>query len=137
MNACEPLVSTVDKIAIAAKITIATRAAEKANAHALTDRPTLNAGTAGIYASDGFMAGYSRPVDWKLTLHGTGIGMAYAASLDAYPYLAWPRIANGLPHKLKPSGGHGLHRLIGRRAFHHSVPSTHASVIKAACAYTA
>jgi hypothetical protein len=56
MNASEFLVLTVDKIAIAAKVTIATRAAEKANAHALTDRPALNAGTEGVYASDDFVA---------------------------------------------------------------------------------
>ena len=29
---------------------------------------------------------------------------------------SWPRIANGLPHELKPSRGRGLNRLIGRRA---------------------
>src|SRR5215472_11645433 len=74
------------------------------------------------------MAGHPRPVDWKLTLHGTCIRMAHAASLDAYPHLAWPRIAIGLPHELKPSRGHRLHRLVGRRAVHQSTPSADISV---------
>ena len=87
MNACEPLVSTVDEIAITAKVTIATRAAEKANAHALTDRPALNAGTEGIYASDDFVAWEARPVDRKRAFNGARIGMADAACLDAYPHL--------------------------------------------------
>src|SRR6266446_386779 len=50
--------------------------------------------------------------------------MAYAAGFDAYPDLARARIANGLAYELEPSRSHSLHRLIGRRAFHHSVPST-------------
>jgi hypothetical protein len=37
-------------------------------------------GAERVDPTDGFMAGHPRPVDWKCTLHGTGIGMAYAAT---------------------------------------------------------
>src|SRR5215471_2629406 len=128
MNAGEFLIAAVHQLAAAAKFAIAAEASEEPDAHALPDDPALYMGAERVDSTDGFMAGHPRPVDWKLTLHGTGVRMAHAASLDAYPYFAWPRIANGLPHELKPSRGHGLHRLIGRRAFQHSVPSTDSSV---------
>src|SRR5216684_219621 len=132
MDAGEFLIAAVYDVASTAIFAIAAEASEEADAHALPDDPALYMGAERVDPADGLMAGHPRPVDWKRTVHGTGIGMAYAASLDAYPYLAQPRIANGFPHELKPSRGHGLHRLIGRRAFHHSVPSTDISVIKAA-----
>src|SRR5215469_11343939 len=135
MNAGKFLIAAVYEVAFAAKFAIAAGASEEADADALLDDPALYIGAERVDPTDGFMAGHPRPVDWKLTLHGTGVRMAHAASLDAYPYFAWPRIANGLPHELKPSRGNGLHRLIGRRAFHHSVPSTDSSVTKAACAH--
>src|SRR6516165_2262872 len=135
MNAGEFLIAAVYEVTFAAKFAIAAGASEEADADALPDDPALYLGAERVYPTDGFMAGHPRPVDWKLTLHGTSVRMAHAASLDAYPYFAWPRIANRLPHELKPSRGNGLHRLIGRRAFHHSVPSTDSSVTKAACAH--
>src|SRR5215472_3053843 len=124
MNAGEFLVATGYELASATIFAIAAGASEEADAHALPDGPALYMGAEHVDPTDGFMAGRPRPVDWKRTLHGTRIRMAYAASLDAYPHLAGPRIANGLPHELKLSRGHGLHRLIARRAAHHSTPST-------------
>src|SRR5262249_25723305 len=124
MNAGEFLIATVYEVASATIFAMAAGASEEADAHTLPDGPALYMGAERVDPTDGFMAGHPRPVDWKRTLHGTRIRMAYAASLDAYPHLAWPRIANGLPHELKPSRGHGLYRLIARRAAHHSTPST-------------
>jgi hypothetical protein len=88
MDAGEFLIAAVYEVASAAVVAIAAGASEEADAHALPDDPALHLGTERFDPTDGFMAGYPRPVDWKRTLHGTGIRMAYAASLDAYPYVA-------------------------------------------------
>ena len=81
--------------------------------HSLSDGPAPYVSAERVDPTDGFIARHSRPVDGKGALDSAGVRMAYATSLDAYPYLACPRFANGLPHKLKPSRGHGLHRSIG------------------------
>jgi hypothetical protein len=116
------LIAAVHQLTAAAIVAIAAEASEEADADALPDDPALYMGAERVDPTDGFMPGHPRPVDGKRTLHGSRIRMAYAASLDAHPHLAWPRIANVLSHELKPSRGHGLHRLIGR-AVHHSTPS--------------
>jgi hypothetical protein len=72
----------------ATKFAIAAEASAEADAHALPDDPALYIGAERVDPTDGFMAGHPRPIDWKLTLHGSDVRMAYAASLDVYPYLA-------------------------------------------------
>ena len=101
------------EVASTTKFAIAARASEETDANAPPDDPALDMGADRVDPIDSFMARHPRPVDRKHTLHGGAIRMAYAASLDVYSYLAKPRIANGLPHELKPSRGHDLHRLIG------------------------
>ena len=59
--------------------------------------------------------------------------MADAASLNTYPHMARAGISKRLTCKLKTARADGLYSLIGRRAFHHSVPSTDIPVIKPAC----
>jgi hypothetical protein len=118
MNAGEFLIAAAYEVPAAAIFAIAAKASEEADAYALPDGPALYVGAKRVDPANGFMAGHPRPVDWKHTVHSAGIRMAHAASLDANPYLAWPRIAIWLPHELKPSRGHSLYRSIGH-AFHH------------------
>ena len=124
MNPGEFLIAAVYQVASAAVFAIAAGASKEANANALPNYPALCIGPERVDSTDGFMAGHSWPVDWKQTVNGPGIRMAYAASLDAYPYFARPRIVHGLPHELKPPWSHSLYGLIRRHAFHHAPPST-------------
>src|SRR6516162_2518440 len=99
MNPRVFLVLTVHKVAAAAKFAITARAGEKADADPLADLPTANAGSHRVNAPDDLVAGNTRISDARETsLDSSGVRMAYAARLDAYPYLAWPGIANRLPH---------------------------------------
>jgi hypothetical protein len=52
MNAAIFLVPAVHEVAVAAELAIAAGAAEKPDPNALTDRPTLDAGTKRIDAAD-------------------------------------------------------------------------------------
>src|SRR5262245_27970381 len=65
MNTGKFPIPTVHEIAIATKLAIATRPAEKPDTHALTDNPALNTGAKRIYPADGLMAWHARPIDRK------------------------------------------------------------------------
>jgi hypothetical protein len=107
------LIFAVHEVSTPAPFAVSATATEEPDAYPVPDAPALYVFAERVDPTDGFMAGHPRPVDWEHTVYGSGIGMAYAAGLDAYPYLAWPGIANRLPHELEPSRGHGMHRLIG------------------------
>jgi hypothetical protein len=81
-----------------------------------TTQPCTWARTASIRPT-GLMARHQRLVDWKRSLHGSGIRVACTASFNAYPHLAWARVANKFPNELEPSGSHGLHCLISGLVF--------------------
>jgi hypothetical protein len=87
MNAGIFLVSAVHEIAIAAEFAMATRAAEKANTHPLTDRPALDTGTKGFDPPDDFMTWDARPIDRKQAFHRGGIRVADPTRLDANAYM--------------------------------------------------
>jgi hypothetical protein len=92
MNAGIFLVPAVHEIAISTKLAISTGATEKPHPNALTDFPTLHAGTDSIDSPDDLMARDARPFDRKQTFHSTRIGMANAACLDANAHLTRTRI---------------------------------------------
>jgi hypothetical protein len=87
MNAGIFLVPTVHKIAIAAELAIAARTPEEPDAHALTDRPALDAGTKRVDSPDELVAWDARPIDGELALYRAGIRMTYPARLDTNPDL--------------------------------------------------
>ena len=73
MNAGEFLIAAVYEVASAAIFAIAAEASEEANAGAPPDDPALYMGAERVDPTDGFMAGHPRPVDWKHTIHGSGV----------------------------------------------------------------
>src|SRR5262249_50410465 len=91
MNAGIFLVPAVHEIAIAAELAIAARAAEKPDAHALTERPALDSGTKRIDAAYKLMAWDARPLDRKQSFYCAGIRVADSTRLDADPHLAGSR----------------------------------------------
>src|SRR5215831_16314083 len=94
MNTGIFLVPAVHEFAVAAELAIAARAAEKADTHALTDRPALDAGTKRIDAPDDLMAWNARPFDRKQAFDRGGIGMADATRINADAHLARSRFTN-------------------------------------------
>ena len=98
MNPGVFLVPAVHEIAVSTKLAISTGTAKKPHTNALTNRPSLNAGTKGIDAPDRFMPGDARPIDRKQTFHSSGIGMANPARLDANPNLIGTGIEKWLPY---------------------------------------
>ena len=122
MNAGEFLIAAVYEVAFTAIFAIAAGASEEANAHALPYLPAPHIGAEHVDLADDFVAGDTGPIDRKHAFNGARIGVTDTASLDTYPHLAWAGISKRLPCKLKTARADGLHRLIGRRAFHHSVP---------------
>jgi hypothetical protein len=98
MNAGIFLVPAVHKIAIAAKLAIAARAGEKADTHALSNRPALDAGTKRIDPPDDFMPWDARPIDGKKPFHSAGIRVADPTRLDSNTYLIGTRIHKWLSY---------------------------------------
>jgi hypothetical protein len=121
------------EVAIAAEFAIPASAAKEPYPHALADRPALHIGAEHVDLADNFVARNAGPIDRKHPFNGAGIGMADAASLNTYPHMARAGISKRLTCKLKTARADGLYSLIGRRAFHHSVPSIDIPVIKPAC----
>src|SRR5262249_40071765 len=76
MNAGIFLVLTVHETAIAAEIAIAARTAEKADPHALPNRPALDTGTKRIDPPNELVAWDARPINGELTLYRAGIRVA-------------------------------------------------------------
>src|SRR5262249_6515487 len=131
VNTGELLIAAIHEVATAAEFAIAASAAEEPYPHALPYLPALHIGGEHVDLADDFVARNAGPIDRKQAVNGAGIGMADAASLDTYSRLAWARISKRLSCKLKTAWADSLYSLIGRRAFHHSVPSTNISVMKA------
>src|SRR5262249_25061648 len=92
MNAREFLVTTVHEIPISTELAITARTSEEAGTHTLANRPALHTGAKSIDPPDRFMPGDARPIDRKHTFHGSGIGMANPARLDANAHLTGSRI---------------------------------------------
>ena len=108
MNAGIFLVPAVYEIAIPAELAIATRAAEKPDTHALTDRPALDTGTKGIDPPDDFMARDARPIDRKQAFHRGRIRVADPTRLDANAYLIGTGLDEGLSYFLELSRSRDL-----------------------------
>jgi hypothetical protein len=113
MNAGESLVLTIHKIAGAAKIAVAARAAEEADAYALTDRPPLNTGANRIYTSNHFVAGDARPIVRKESFHGGSVRVAHATSLDANTHLTDTGIDQRFRYDLEFAGFGDLNCFVG------------------------
>jgi hypothetical protein len=113
MNAGIFLVPTVHEIAIAAKVAIAARAAQKPDTHSLTDRPALDTGTKRIDPPDELVAWDARPIDRELALYRAGIRVADPTRLDTNPDLTrWGR--RQFPfHNFQAAGLARLHGAIG------------------------
>src|SRR5215813_25641 len=79
MNARVFLVTTVHEIAIATKFAITARASEKADTHALTNRPALDTGAKGIDPPDHFMPWHARPANGKEAFYRARIRVAHTA----------------------------------------------------------
>src|SRR6516225_2173309 len=117
------LVPAVHEVAVAAELTIAARAAEKPDTHALTDRPALDTGTKRIDAADDLMAWDARPIDRKQAFHCAGIRMADPTRLGADPYRTGARSLQCLLCQLQPACADRMHCAIGRCGFHHYLPN--------------
>src|SRR5215831_4556734 len=116
MNAREFLVTTVHEIAISTELAITARTSEEADTHTLANRPALDTGAKSIDTPDRFMPGDARPIDRKQTFHGSGIGMANPAGLDANPNLTWTRLNHPALHHSKLAWCRDFHRCV--RAWH-------------------
>src|SRR5439155_16426099 len=92
MNAGIFLVPAVHEIAISAEFAIATKAAEKPDTHALTDRPSLDTGTKSVDPTHDFMPRNARPVDRKESVHRGRIRVADPTCLHADSDLARSRL---------------------------------------------
>jgi hypothetical protein len=124
MNAREFLVTTVHEIPISTELAITARASEEADTHALANRPALDTGAKSIDPPDRFMPGDARPIDRKQTFHGSGIGMANPARLDANPNLTWTRLSDPALHYSKLAWCRDFHgRVCARRRFESGAPS--------------
>jgi len=98
MNSREFLVTTVHEIPVPTELAITAGASKEADTNALRNRPALDTWAKSVDSPDGFMPGNARPVDRKQTFHGSGIGMANPARLDANPNLVGTRIPKRLPY---------------------------------------
>jgi hypothetical protein len=112
MNAREFLVTTVHEIAISTKLAIPARASEKADLHALTNRPALDTGAKGIDPPDHFMPWHARPANGKEAFYRARIRVAHTASLDAKAYLMGPGIQQWLSYVRELSRFRDLYRSV-------------------------
>src|SRR5262245_52659667 len=87
MNARIFLVPAVHEIPTAAELAIAARAGEEPHSHALTDRPSLDAGTKGVDPPNHFVAGDAGEVDRERAFYRGSIRVADPAGLDANTHL--------------------------------------------------
>ena len=92
MNPSELLVLTVHKVSIAAELAIAAGATQKANAHSLTQFPTLHTFPKGIDAPNGFMSRNPRPLNGEHSFDCPGVRVANSTSLDPNSYLIPARV---------------------------------------------
>jgi hypothetical protein len=88
----ELLVATIYQVAAPALLAMPATAAQKSHADALPHGPTFDAGAEPVDHTHGFVPWYPRPIDRKHALNCPGVGMADAASLDAYADRAGLRI---------------------------------------------
>jgi hypothetical protein len=73
LDACELLVLTIDKVALAAQLAVPATPTEESNADALADRPSLDSASEGVNPAYGLMTGYARPLDGKDGFHGSRV----------------------------------------------------------------
>src|SRR5271154_2335845 len=87
LHAGVALVYAVHDVALPAMPAVSATAAEEADADALANDPAFNAFADQVDASDGFMAGYPRPLDRQCSFHRRQIRMAHATGLDTHAYM--------------------------------------------------
>jgi hypothetical protein len=87
MNARVSLVAAVHEIAISTELAITARPSEKANTHALTNRPALDPRAKRIDSPDNFMPWHAGPANWKDAFYRARIRVTYSTCFDAHAYL--------------------------------------------------
>jgi hypothetical protein len=97
----EILVAAIYKVATPASVAPPAVSAQISHADALSCGPSLDTGAEHIDHTDSLVSGHARPGDRKEALSRSRIGVANAASLDAYADIAGMRINEPLPGKLE------------------------------------